>query len=65
MNKPLGTREGEGKPSRWSSSGPKCPVCISPLKKRNNAEGKYYECPRHGFVRDVATPGNYNTAIGN
>lgn len=35
---------------------PICPNCCSPLKKRNNAQGKYYHCVRHGFVRDIGTP---------
>ncbi len=35
---------------------PLCPNCCSSLKKRNNSQGKYYHCPRHGFVRNIGTP---------
>jgi len=35
---------------------PICPNCCSPLKRRNNSQGKYYHCTRHGFVRDIGTP---------
>jgi len=65
MIKPLGTRIGEGKKSRWSSSGPKCPQCTGPLVKRNNTEGKYYECPRHGFIREIIPMYQYSKGKDN